>query len=169
MCCACRVGVGVGGGSHKAPPLLSSASSATLQYFSWLIAVGNREEKGRISKKEQGMGEAENNALQSGRRRTMIVAHGEEEEEDVAAVVAIKGEGEEELSRSLDRPTPPTPQQPLSVGLLSVQGNPGWFRVGGRGGWVEGSVCVQACQTRRSREGDDEAVSHTKRGKEERG
>ena len=39
------------------------------------------------------MGEAENNALQSGRRRTMIVAHGEEEEEDVAAVVAIKGEG----------------------------------------------------------------------------
>ncbi len=99
------------------------------------------------------MGEAENNALQSGRRRTMIVAHGEEEEEDVAAVVAIKGEGEEELSRSLDRPTPPTPQQPLSVGLLSVQGNPGWFRVGGRGGWVEGSVCVQACQTRRSREG----------------
>ena len=93
------------------------------------------------------MGEAENNALQSGRRRTMIVAHGEEEEEeeDVAAVVAIKGEGEEELSRSLDRPTPPTPQQPLSVGLLSVQGNPGWFRVGGGvGGWKGVCVCKHA-------------------------
>ncbi len=102
------------------------------------------------------MGEAENNALQSGRRRTMIVAHGEEEEEeeDVAAVVAIKGEGEEELSRSLDRPTPPTPQQPLSVGLLSVQGNPGWFRVGGGvGGWKGVCVCKHAKLDGRGREG----------------